>query len=104
MKLRTAYAQNIKDKDENKGWAVFSAEGERLAVLPIPCNEHTAMAAIHLARDAEKAGYKAGVKDGGDAMLAANRTKMIAMVEQIKWLEEANVRLSDKLMQFIEGE
>ena len=91
-----AYAQTVRDKDKN-GWVVYDKDGDRLGVLPQPCDEHTAMAAIRLCRKAENEGFTGGVEFGKQAMMAAQQQRLLEMSVLIENLRVENQRLAEML-------
>lgn len=96
MKFKTAYAQKVID-ESNNSWVVYSATGEVLAILPQPCDQHTAMAAIHMARDAEGNSFAEGVEFGKQGMLAANSMKLRQLQREVSSLVVMNDTLSEQL-------
>lgn len=103
LQLTQAYAQTIQDKDKN-GWVVYNHKNERLAVLPQPCDEHTAMAAIHLGRDVEAAAYKQGLDIGKNLAIQATKQKIEELRLQKNFLEQENIRLSQTIQRLLGNE
>lgn len=101
MMLKNAYASTV-EGTSNNGWSILSEEGNPIAVLPQPCNEYTAMAAIHMGRAAEEKAYQEGVKDGRNAMLSANKQALLEKNTMVSNLKQENIRLSLQLERLLD--
>ncbi len=100
--MENAYAQTVRDEDDN-GWVIYDNNGERITVLPQPCDEHTAMAAIRLARQVEVDAYNRGYKLARDAQDHVLNAQNDFLKGQLRSLEAMNERLSEQLERHIEG-
>ena len=101
--MQSAYATWVQGEDDNQ-WIVRNKDGEEIAKLPSSWDEQKCMAAIRLARIAEKSAFEFGVNVGREAEKAKCNNILKQTDKHIRFIEEQNERLSEKLEQLIIGQ
>ena len=93
MILQSAYAQTVRDRDDNK-WILYSPKHERLGSLPAILNAQPVMNILNLARVYELQACHAGVAEGLRRGQNAADLRVAALTADMDALANENIRLS----------
>jgi len=103
LSLSTAYASWVLDTDENK-WVVRDQEGKELWKFPRDWDESDCMTAIRMGRHFELIAFNEGIKLGKQELLNTVGPVMDNLRNNVTVLEQMNIKLSNKLENFIIGD
>lgn len=101
--MENAYATWALGEDDNS-WLVRDKDGTEIARLPSHWDEKMCMTAIRLARMAEKEAYDTGLADGKKVATETLKATLGKTDKHIRFIEEQNERLSEKLEKLIIGQ
>lgn len=91
LALQGAYAQQVRDENENQ-WIVYSSDGVELERLPSTWHEKEVMGFIRLARKYEELAFKLGQASQD---VQPNLVRQLQMENSL--LKDMNITLSTKL-------
>lgn len=103
LALQNAYATWVRNEEDNQ-WVVRDKDSEELYKFPAHWKEKDCMIAIKLGRKFETLAFGLGIGQG----IKETQTKYKGVLKQtdahIRFIEEQNERLSEKLEKLIIGE